>query len=374
MLLYIGLCASLSFDYECVAPLRSPAPVAGGVLEQVVLLTRHGFRAPFDTYRNFTSAGWRCDDDSGAAPPYHTYGGPLRRRFHAVRDPAQLLYRPSCAKAELTVAGQQQHYELGRFYRSYLGAPIDPGAVRLRASSPDRCVKSAISFANGLCPADAPDDTAELVTGTDASEVLHPREELCGDIADMWARWTKSPEYAALKREAEPLLRALVEESGLDWGFEYNWLWVGDWLYTLGCCAEGAERFPAFISQAQLDVAIRAVEFFTLRFFQYERGVAGAPILREVLRALDRTASMEDRNRFTLLSAHDVSIVSAAALLGVNLEKIPPFRSHMAFEKWRIGSEIYMRVVLNGEVIVETTSYIRFRQMVLPYLHYCLVP
>lgn len=371
---------SLIFNYECEAPLKAPPTVENGKLSQIIVLTRHGFRAPFDTYNNFTSSDWVCDDKNSPAPPYHSYHSPKHRLFHAKRDESNLLYKPSCNKAELTIGGQKQHYELGKFYHKYLIVQLgflekyfDKEAMKFRTSSPDRCIKSGISFINGLYPSESREEIVNLITGTDATEILHPRPELCNDINNMWEKWTKSQDYIDNKKKAEPFLRELIEKSGLDWNYEYNWLWVGDWLYTIGCCSNAQNKFPEFISQEQLDVAIKAVEFFTLKFFQYQRGVAGATIIREVLNIIDQTISLESNNKFTLLSAHDVSIVSAAALLGVNLEKIPPFRSHMSFEKWQVGNGFYIRVVLNGKVIVEPIPYIKFRQMVLPYLHFCII-
>ncbi|KAH0796058.1 histidine acid phosphatase [Histomonas meleagridis] len=339
----------------------------------MIVIARHGYRAPFDSYGGYNGGTWTCDLPNSSAPPYLSYNSKIYRRFHVKLDQNNLFYKPSCSKAELTVQGQSQHYSLGQYYRKvliedrhFLTNYFNPSEVSIRSSSPDRCVKSAISFLNGFYPAESPDDIVEIVTGTDDHEALHPRTGHCPDIDSMWDRWLQSSDYIKRKSEAVPYLRAI--DDTVDFSDENQWLWIGDWLYTIACCSDD---FPSFVNQTQFDYAIGAVEFFTIGFFQYTRGVAGASTMRVVLDKFEKTISQEETNKFSLMTGHDVTIVAVLNLLGVDLKEIPPFRSHLAFERWEVDGMDYIRVVLNGDVVVDLLKYNEFKVKIAPYLKYC---
>ena len=376
MLLFLvsfGVC--ISFNYKCESSLKIAPVIENSELKQMIVIARHGYRTPFDSYGGYDGGTWTCDLSNSSSPPYLSYNSKLYRRFHVKLDQKNLFYKPSCAKAELTVQGQSQHYALGQYYRQvlvnerhFLSDYFNPSEISIRSSSPDRCVKSAISFINGFYPAESPDDIIEIVSGTDDHEILHPRTEHCSDIDSMWDDWLQTPEYTRRKAEAVAYLRDIDET--VDFSDENQWLWIGDWLYTIACASDD---FPSFVNQTQFDYAIGAVEFFTLDFFQHTRGVAGASTMREVIERFQRTLSAEDSNKFTLMAAHDVTIVAALNLLGVNLTEIPPFRSHLAFERWAVEGEDYVRVAMNGDVVVELMKYNEFVTRIAPYLRYCTV-
>jgi acid phosphatase len=296
------------------------------------------------------------------------------RRYHTIYDEDLLVYPPSCKKADLTIDGQNQHENLGTFYRQYLideerilPDNLDPDFIQFRASEPERTVRSAESFIHGLYPPDHPDEIITIQTGTDLLELLHPRSGHCKDLTDVYNQWITSEEFLAKQNASAPHLRKLIEDSGFEWN-EYQWLYVGDWLYTIGCCGN---EIPSFITQEQLDVAMDAVEFFTLKFFTMKRGVAGASIMREVLMQIERAVTGTTNTKFVLMSAHDVSIVSALDVLGIHLQHIPPFASHLAFEVWKINEVFNIRVVLNGEVMLGPIPLTKFKSIIGPYLSYC---
>lgn len=372
--LFCSFSRCTNFSYKCTAELKH-APKLDGELLQVVVLTRHGCRAPFDYYGNYTPSGWNCESTDGPSPRMSSSNTKKFRRYHTVYDSDMLLYPPSCKKADLTVEGQNMHTNLGKFYRKYLideenflPDNLNPDFVQFRASEPERTVRSAESFIHGLYPPDHPDEILTIQTGTDLLELLHPRAGHCKDLTDVWNQWITSEEYLTKQKAAEPTLRKLVEDSGYEWD-ENQWLYVGDWLYTIGCCGSG--EIPDFITQEQLDVAMDAVEFFTLKFFSMKRGVAGASIIREILMQIERAATGTTNTRFVLMSAHDVSIVSALDLLGVHLDYIPPFASHLAFEVWKINERLHVRVVLNGDVMLGPITLTKFKAIAGPYLSYC---
>ncbi|EAY22240.1 Histidine acid phosphatase family protein [Trichomonas vaginalis G3] len=370
----ISFVSSLNFNHTCKSNLKVPDPVPNATLEQVILLTRHGFRAPFDGYGNYTPDGWICDSDAAPSPRMSTTLTKENRRYHTTYEQKTLPYPPSCRKADLTVEGQELHVQLGAFYRKYLieqlhflPESMDPEFMYLRSSEPERCIRSLESFMHGLYPPEYPDEFLKIVTGTDPLELLHPRPDHCADLTKSYNDWINSSKYLEKKENAARVLKDLVNQSGLPWD-EWQWLWVGDWLYTIACVGK---PLPDFITQEMLDVAMDAVEFYTLDLYQHQTGVAGASIIREVLQHISERQAGEKNHKFVLLSAHDISIVAACDILGIKLDKIPPFASHMMFEVYRSNGRFLVRVSLNGEVILKEMTLQKFKGLVLPYINYC---
>lgn len=374
MFVFLSFSSSLKFDYTCTPKHKALPKPDNATLEQVILLTRHGFRAPFDGYGQYKPNGWICESNTSASPRMSTSLTEKYRRYHTIYEPEILAYPPSCRTADLTVEGQDMHEELGKFYRTHLVDELnflppyyDPDFMYIRSSEPERCIRSAESFIHGMYPPESPDELLKIITGTDLEEILHPRPDHCDDLTKSYKDWIQSPKYLEKKATAEPLLRKLVEDTGLEWD-DWQWLWVGDWLYTIACVGK---EIPDFITQEMLDVAINAVEFYTIDFYQHQRGVAGASILREILQHIEAKQAGENNKKFVLLSGHDISIVAALDILGVKINKIPPFASHLAFEIWRMGGRFYVRAVLNGEEMMKPILLSQFKGIVAPYLKYC---
>ena len=374
LIFFLNFSFSLNFSYQCLADLKSPEPVFNGTLQQIVLITRHGCRAPFDGYGKYKPQGWVCENDDSASPRMSSSTTSKYRRYHTIYNQDFIKYPPSCRNADLTIEGQNMHERLGQFYRSYLIDQLnflpdyfEPEFLKFRASETERTIRSAESFIHGLYPPETPDDVVSIITGTELLELLHPRVDHCKDFNKVWLEWIQTPEYLDIKNRTAILLKDLVIETGLEWD-EWQWEWVGDWLYTIGCCGS---PLPDFITQEQLDVSLEAVEFFTLNLFQMKRGVAGASILREVLQSMNEYISGVTNTKFYLMSGHDVSIVSALNVVGVNVTEVPPFASHLSFELWNVNETYYVRAALNGEVLLEPIQYNEFRYMVAPYISYC---
>jgi len=374
-LMFPAFLLAVVFNYTCYAPSKVGAPIEGYLLKSAVVLTRHGCRAPFDGYGKYKPQNWTCDADSAVSPRMSTSLAKNNRRYHTIIDSELIAYPPSCQKADLTTFGMNQHQILGSTYRQYLVENMsflpdvfDPSMFFFRSSEPERCIRSAESFIHGLYPPINPDEYITITTGTDPLELLHPRPGHCKDLLKSWNKWIHSDEYIEKKANAELYLRSLVEETGLEWD-DNQWLWIGDWLYTIGCCGS---PLPDGISQEAFDVALDAVEFFTLKFFSQDRGVAGASILREIFRIFEKSMNGQWNVKFSLLSAHDVSIVSVLNTIGISISTIPPFASHLAFEIWSKNDQDFIRILLNGEDIGNgLMKYSHFKNMLSAFIHYC---
>ena len=369
--------ALLDLHLTCKSPLNyTYLPIEDGYqLKQSVIIVRHGARAPFDGYLNITGGEkWNCLVNESS----HIYSTPTSihgRDYKQVYDPATNYYKPSCKKADLTVDGAKMHQELGDFYRQiyvndlkFLPEKYDPRYIYARSSQPDRCVRSVMSFLNGLYPPNQYIETIPITTGTPSAEFMEPKTQGgCKDMEKMYKKWINSTEYIEKKENAAKYLKQIIADSHLEWD-DNQWLWFGDWVYTLYCSINYLPEFNDSIIQVALD----ALDFYTNGFHRFERGVAGSAIVREVFRLIDATLQGESQNKLSIIGAHDITIVSVMNLFGISYDSIPPFRSHLVFEVLEKNSETYIRLQLNGKILFEPMRYTKLKSESAQFLKYCL--
>ncbi|EAY02778.1 Histidine acid phosphatase family protein [Trichomonas vaginalis G3] len=383
----------VTIDFPCVSPVplgdekvEAVNPLPNMTLKQMIVLTRHGARSPIDSYSQNETEDWYCDDDNqhAWAPRYQAAGGSIFRRFHQKLDPTTLRFKPSCPPGGLITDGMRQHYQLGSFFRKiyvnqlkFLPEYYDPTQIYVRSSEVDRCVRSAISFMNGLYPAATPDEMVTIETGHATLEMLHPQTSQCKDLKQAWDNWVKTYDYLQHKNEATPYLKPLADAVNIDfYKSEATWMFIGDWMATIACTSH---QLPDLVNDTVLTYGMKAVEFYSHGFFKYARGVAGSAIMREILRIVDNRLAGKNNYKFALLSAHDVSIVAALTLLGYDNPHWSPFRSYMVTQIWEDQNEqLYIRFVYNNQPVkinfMENESLVkltRFRSRVAGYLDHC---
>ena len=388
---------NIELDFPCESPIDTSSdyhkmePVPNMSLRQVIVLTRHGARAPVDSYNAHETEDWYCDDEPlgeeqepAWAPRYSAVGGNIHRRNHMKYDKDQLRFKPSCQSGGLITQGMKQHHDLGAFFRrlyydeyKFLPYKYDSKYIFVRSSEVDRCQRSAMSFLSGLYPSLTPDETIVYETGTPALEMLHPQTSQCQDLKDAWDRWVKSPQYQARKEYSTPFLKPLADSVGIDfYENEATWMFIGDWMGTIACTNHS---FPDSVNETVLEVGMKAVEYYSHGFFSSSRGIAGSVIMREIIRIIENKIAGKTETKFALLSAHDVSIVAALILLGYDNSHWSPFRSYFITELWEDAeNQLYLRFIYNSqpvavdfmdhETVVKLT---KFRSRVAPYLDYC---
>jgi hypothetical protein len=91
-----------------------------------------------------------------------------------------------------------------------------------------------------------------------------------------------------------------------------------------------------------------AVEF---GYISAARDKTSARLKAMVLRELDAQFAQEKAARFTLFSAHDLTLITALAGIGYRgLKIVPQYAAHLAVEIWH-SDRPYVRFVFNGDVI-----------------------
>jgi acid phosphatase len=302
------------------------------------------------------------------------------RRFHIIYDEPLLPLNSSCRNGDLILEGMRQHEELGQWYRKrfveelhFIPERYDSDVIGLRASSSDRCIRSLISFVNGLYPPQFPDEFLRINTAVNNKEVLSPDPYWCPELINDYAEFMQSEEFARRRDRAKDVQAELYKYLGLEWDGE-NWQWLGDWMYSFIC---SNQSIPDVVTPEMLEVAMNDTAFYSTGFFSYYPDDAIGGIWRVLISSIDAVLSGNARTKFQLISAHDSTLSAILVALGcVELDRIPPYRSHLLVEMYDDGGLVQLRFVYNGEVLKvkgqDLISLPRFKIMIAESLSKCL--
>lgn len=242
--------------------------------------------------------------------------------------------------------------------------------IFFRSSYTARTIDSLQSFIYGLSPPETPNDEITFTTGVEQKEILEPDYFACQDFLQSFTKFQSTEEFQRLKNESAFFYKDLIDQSNLPWD-DFNWLFVGDWILSLWCY--GGDGFlPQYVDQVFFNKSLEYASYFALQGYTSQRGVAGASPTREIFRIFDEFISGESRVQFSLLSAHDITITSVLDTLGVLLDSMPPFASHLVFELYEKDFDYYIRTLYNGEELFGgLQKYGRLKSDVSDFISYC---
>ena len=268
------------------------------------------------------------------------------------------MINPNCQAGDLLIEGMRQHYELGQFYQQYLIQElhflprlIHPEYMELRSSYVERTFRSGESFMAGLYPPVSPNEFITFTTGSESLDYLTIDASFCSDLAKDVNTFDKSEKLTnrieqnrILYKEIYEALNATVDKS--------NWRHLGD-ILGLAYCSN--QNFPKAIEHLITEEIFNHSQtdsgFYYYGLYSVTRGVSSAPIFRDLFNKLDEKNSSK---RFFLFSAHDTTLASILATLGYVDDRLPTFRSHLAFEIWekpKGSGKKYVRIVMNGDEV-----------------------
>jgi acid phosphatase len=278
--------------------------------------------------------------------------GVPHRRFHVVYDESALPLNSSCGNGDLLLEGMRQHEALGKFYRDrYVGSLLpqqfDPTFVALRSSVADRCVRSLISFINGMYPPAFPEEIVDIRTGAEGSlEPLDPAPWGCHDLARDYAAFRNSTEFLSRMERARGVQRPLYDYLALPWDGE-NWQYLGDWLYSFWC---SNQSIPPVVTDDMFRIAMNDTAFAGSGFDrQYVDDSVGS-VWRLLLAAIDARLTGNSQVRFTLFSSHDTTLWAILVALGYFNEH-PPYRSQLLVELYDDKGGPKLMFSYNGRVL-----------------------
>jgi len=339
----------------CVGPLSVPSVVVNATLFSLFLFTRHGSRTPTSHPGWPHCHGeWHCGSrytDSLVRTP--VVNGVLRS--FAFDPSISHSYPPSCIEGSLIDKGFDQMQALGSLYRSYLinGTGLlpehfNPNLVYIRTSWLSRAQESALAFFQGLYPPESNTETLNITTGGKVDPLLpgfDPSDEFDGSVSKFV---NSNSEIQSRVQRAIELYRPLFDHYNITGRSDLEFLSIADLFFPYRCGnGELSELLNDDVFEHMLN-NMMAVEFGYL----VETRDTSYTLLKEMLlKEIDAQYGQEKNARFTLFSAHDVTLVAILSGIGYQGLKIPPqYASHLAVEIWHLDRP-YLRFVYNGEVV-----------------------
>jgi len=357
MLLALAL-FSLSFDDQCIAPLKT-APVLGGkTIKFVQVLTRHGARTPLVPYLPVVNRGyWLCDSEDAIAPRMHAAPVEHFRRFKQVIDQRLVEYLPNCRSGDLILTGMEQHRKLGQFYHEYLynthkllsELPPNPKNLYVRCSDVERTFRSAQSFLHGLFPPQSPDEIIEINTDTSDGSLLRVNKDWCKDMKNIWVNHTASAVYNQWVDENWIKIQDLASYFGLVKSGD-NLNSICDFVTTNYC---SDKRVPTIITPDIQQVCLNVTGSYIYDYYAIDPIVTASYTMRELMRIPKQIALGNSSVKFSLMSSHDTTVAAVLSFLGERRVRIPPYASHLTSELWEddASKQLYIRFVFNGEEV-----------------------
>ena len=380
---FISLISSLGF--YCQAPNDTPRILNDGYhLRHITILTRHGHRAPIDVLVPPQGNGrWDCDEDESLAPRMEAAPRSFYRYYHQIFDENMIQYPPSCRAGDLTTVGMKMHQELGSKYRKYLvddlkflPEKMKPSYFSFYSSPVERTFRSAESFIAGLYPPLSDNEVLQITMGTAASNPINA--ETCKEFVDQKAEYQKSDIYTNFINSIWPDLQEAAEYFQLEKSNE-NAHTICEWAVAFNCSVGSVG--PTWMTDNFMKACRRDTWMSQYGLYNYTTNhsvLASAP-MRQVLANMEN-AILDDRKKFSLLSAHDTTLGSILVLLD-NFEErevVPQYASHIACELfYNDNQEKFIRFTFNG---IELTiphfgesmiPYDEFVKYITPYLDHC---
>jgi acid phosphatase len=209
---------------------------------------------------------------------------------------------------------------------------ISASILSLRSSYAECAFRSAKSFLNTFSPPARPSEFLEITTGSlYADQLSIDYSGICGDINDAWTKFNNSALFKG---------RKLIDHT--------NWIFVGDWILSAFC---GGQPLPDEVTKSVFAHAIADWALYLWGPLNETRGVGASAILRPLFATIDDRLSSQIPEKFFLFSGHETPIAALLNALGVQMETVPPFRSHLALEIWAVDGTQKARFVLNGEPV-----------------------
>lgn len=358
-------------EIQCIAPLRTPPPIAGMKTLFAGVILRHGSRTPQTPYLPRSRRGyWVCDSDDAISPRMYSSSLSSYRRFSRVLDLRHVEFLPNCRSGDLIIEGMQQHQHLGEMYHDYLynqinlfDEPPKPEEVYARSTDIERTFRSCQAFLNGAFPPQQPFEYLNIIHGTDYLEIMRPGS-FCEEQYTASSVYNSDINLQNYSKKEWKKLQHIATELHLDYSLS-NLSLLADWIYTYNC---NNRRLPSFVTEKDITRSHKILGKLFQRYYKGNGEIYASSSMREVLRVAK--ISLEKKNpKFAVFSAHDSTVFSFLEFLGRESKILPPYASHILFEIFTLNNEEQIRWTYNGEVIPLTkfdgNDYMPFSKFVM---------
>ncbi|CAG2163551.1 unnamed protein product, partial [Oppiella nova] len=318
----------LSISTSSWAQNQCVCPTSDDDLSTLKSLMRHGIRAPWTTY------------------PLDPFAANNSQRF------------PN-GGSQLTDAGIDQAYNMGRYYKQRYGKFIDenPKSAFLRASAAQRCIDTLSIVAKKLWPP-AVDNKKQwqpmIFSLPQKIDSILYEEPDCEHAEEEEQKNLKTPEVQAY--EADPKIQELYKFTKEKTGLKADMYSVTKAFDCIRCEKLNGLQSPDWatpeIYDRMGDVLSNRLNFF-YKSTKAQRLRAG-PILEDFKTNMDNVinAKATDKpKKVYIYTSHDFKIASVLSALGDPQPKYPPFAAALILELHKIGDKNIVRALYVDQTV-----------------------
>lgn len=275
---------------------------------------------------------------------------------------------------QLTATGMQREFQIGTALRKkyiqdnkFLPVNYNADSIYVRSTDVDRTLMSAYSLLVGLYPlgtgpilpsSDQPALPSALqpipihtVPIAEDIEFIPPLDQKKWN--DLLAKYVfPRTDWKEKTAELQPNFARWGQETGIAINNIYQLQELGD---TLHIYEDNNIPLPEGMTEEDANKIIKSGEWvFTTIFKPQEVGQAtGKQVLQRVSNYLQQVSDQKSALKFVLLSAHDITIVSAMSALHIPLSALPPYASDLNFSLYELSSKNYIVKVSYNDQVVE---------------------
>lgn len=300
-------------------------------LDSIIVITRHGSRAPFGNFQ---------------------------------KNP----YKWPVPNEQLTPLGIQEEYELGQALREryitnlqLMSDTYEDGTINALASYSDRTIQSAQALLIGLYP---PGTGPVTVYGKDALpdkiQIVPIRTVSSDSILFMRNYETyitilkkyvyNSEAWQEKNKELESNYKKWSEITGTPINNLADLLNVGD---VLICAKTQNLPLPEGLSEKDAEIIINATNWGLAEQFKNMdvSYLMGSEMLNKITSDLQNKAEGKDHYKMYLYSGHDITILPLMALFGTPMKTDPKYAANLVIELYKDGTQNLVKVRYDGKYV-----------------------
>lgn len=260
---------------------------------------------------------------------------------------------------ELTAIGIKQETQLGqelrkKYVNQYHLLPITyhPATVFVRSTDKRRAIMSAESLLLGLYPVSKRGSSLEIpvyIVPNKEDKLLVARSSW--NIFDMlYQHFKESKLWHEKTKNLQPKLKYWSEKTGMALNNFKQVERLGNNLFIRQI---HHVPLPPGITNTDAKEIISLGEYGTINRFKFKSITypMGHQFINTMIDYFKMVIADQTTLKYVLFSAHDSTIMSVMNTLGVPVEKIPPYASHLNFALFKEGQNYLIKINYNDSVV-----------------------
>ncbi|CAF1417773.1 unnamed protein product [Rotaria sordida] len=265
-------------------------------------------------------------------------------------DPTQEKDWPN-GFGQLTIAGIQQHYRLGKYlrnrYESILNTNYVASEIYVRSTDYDRTLMSAQSNLAGLYPLYNITDDKIPIQPIPIHTVLEKEDFLLG-VSDC-PRYNQvendtyqSDEFKNMNIYYEPFFKKLEIWTNIPNISMYNGWDIADTIFV----EHIYNKTPTWADEnvRQNLTALSDMSYHFLYLSNDSKRIRGGPLVQDIWMNMNSSSHGDTYRKVKMYSAHDTTVSGALAFLGINYPHQPQYASALFLDLYKQNSTYYIKV------------------------------